>query len=214
MSAGRYVATHIKGARFQVIPGSEGVPWFDHPSELHEAIRKFVSSLQLAGQQPVRSRRAMASVLFTDIVRSTELALELGDARWGRMLDLHFDIAGRCVEEQLGRIVKTTGDGVLAVFDGPGRAILAALAMRNDLGRVGLAIRAGIHTGETETLGDDIAGIGVHIAARIMGLGGPRDILVSRTVRDLVAGSEHSFEDRGGHTLKGIDGDWQVFVLI
>jgi class 3 adenylate cyclase len=214
MSAGRYVADHIEGARFEELPGSEGVPWFDHPTELNQAIREFVTSLQPAAQQRVKSRRAMATVLFTDMVQSTERAREMGDAKWGRMLDLHFDIASRCVEEQLGRIVKTTGDGILATFDGPGRAILAASAMSNDLMRVGLPIRAGIHTGEVELLGEDVGGIGVHLAARIMGLAGSGEIFVSQTVRDLVAGSDFSFEDRGVQHLKGIDGDWQVFALL
>lgn len=213
LTAGRYVAEHIEGARFVELPGNEGAPWFDHPDAVIDLIRDFVADLAPDGQPAARPRRIMETVLFTDIVQSTEQASELGDSKWRRKLDLHADIARRCVDEQGGRLVKTTGDGILATFDGPGRAVMCAAAMVGDLARVGMPIRAGVHTGEIEQLGDDIGGVAVHIAARIMAAAGPNEVLVSRTVRDLVVGSSLAFDDRGAHHLKGVEGDWQLFQL-
>jgi class 3 adenylate cyclase len=159
-----------------------------------------------------RSQRVLATVLFTDIVGSTEQARALGDQRWRELLDLHDSGARRLVEREGGRLIKSTGDGVLAVFDAPGRAIRSALALRAELRGSGIEIRAGLHTGELDFRGDDVGGIAVHIAARIMAAAAPGEVLVSRTVRDLVAGSGLVLEDRGTHPLKGTAEEWQLFA--
>jgi class 3 adenylate cyclase len=159
-----------------------------------------------------QARRLLATVLFTDIVGSTERAQAAGDRRWRELLDAHDEAARRLVAEEGGRLVKSTGDGVLAVFDGPGRAIGCAVALRKELDGIGIQIRAGIHTGELDLRDDDVGGIAVHIGARIMAAAGPGEILVSRTVRDLVAGSDIALEDRGTHTLRGLSDPWQLFA--
>jgi class 3 adenylate cyclase len=155
----------------------------------------------------------LATVLFTDIVASTERAAELGDRRWRELLQVHDDLGTRLVEQWGGRVVKSTGDGLLATFDGPGRAIAGAVALRDQLADIDVQIRAGLHAGEVELRGDDVGGIAVHIAARIMAEAGPGEVVVSRTVRDLVAGSDRHLEDRGTHQLKGVAGDWQLFAV-
>jgi class 3 adenylate cyclase len=159
-----------------------------------------------------QARRLLATVLFTDIVGSTERAQVAGDQRWRELLDVHDELARRLVTREGGRLVKRTGDGILAVFDGPGRGIRCALALRQELRAVGLDIRAGLHVGELDLRDDDVGGIAVHIGARIMAAAGPGEILVSRTVRDLVAGSGIALEDRGTHTLKGLSDPWQLFA--
>jgi class 3 adenylate cyclase len=158
------------------------------------------------------SQRLLATVLFTDIVGSTERARAVGDQRWRELLDLHDEAARRLVGQEGGRLIKSTGDGILAVFDGPGRGIRCALALRNELGASGIEIRAGLHTGEVDLRGDDVGGIAVHLAARIMAAAGPGEVLVSRTVRDLVGGSGIALEDHGTHTLKGVGDPWQLFA--
>ncbi|MFL6190849.1 MAG: adenylate/guanylate cyclase domain-containing protein [Actinomycetes bacterium] len=168
-----------------------------------------VDTLEL---QPEQARRLLATVLFTDIVGSTERAQATGDRRWRELLDAHDEAARRLVAREGGRRIKSTGDGVLAVFDGPGRAIRCAVALRKELEGLGIEIRAGIHTGELDVTDDDVGGIAVHIAARIMATAGPGEILVSRTVRDLVTGSGIALEDRGTHTLKGLSDPWQLFA--
>jgi class 3 adenylate cyclase len=168
-----------------------------------------VDTLEL---QPEQARRLLATVLFTDIVGSTERAQATGDRRWRELLDAHDEAARRLVAREGGRRIKSTGDGVLAVFDGPGRAIRCAVALRKELEGLGIEIRAGIHTGELDVTDDDVGGIAVHIAARIMATAGPGEILVSRTVHDLVTGSGIALEDRGTHTLKGLSDPWQLFA--
>ncbi|MFL5794112.1 MAG: adenylate/guanylate cyclase domain-containing protein [Actinomycetes bacterium] len=168
-----------------------------------------VDTLEL---QPEQARRLLATVLFTDIVGSTERAQATGDRRWRELLDAHDEAARRLVAQESGRRIKSTGDGVLAVFDGPGRAIRCAVALRKELEGLGIEIRAGIHTGELDVTDDDVGGIAVHIAARIMATAGPGEILVSRTVHDLVTGSGIALEDRGTHTLKGLSDPWQLFA--
>ena len=168
-----------------------------------------VDTLEL---QPGQARRLLATVLFTDIVGSTERAQATGDRRWRELLDAHDEAARRLVAQEGGRRIKSTGDGVLAVFDGPGRAIRCAVALRKELEGLGIEIRAGIHTGELDVTDDDVGGIAVHIAARILAAAGPGEILVSRTVRDLVTGSGIDLEDRGTHTLKGLSDPWQLFA--
>ena len=157
-------------------------------------------------------RRLLATVLFTDIVGSTERAQVEGDERWRELLDVHDELARRLVGREGGRLVKRTGDGILAVFDGPGRGIRCALDLRTGLREAGIEIRAGLHTGELDLRGDDVGGIAVHLAARIMAAAGPGEVLVSRTVRDLVGGSGIPLEDRGTFTLKGLSDPWQLFA--
>jgi len=157
--------------------------------------------------------RALATVLFTDIVGSTEHARQVGDRRWGELLDLHDRLARELVGQLQGRLVKSTGDGILALFDRPGRGIRCATALRDRLRGSGVEIRAGVHTGEVQLRGDDVGGIGVHFAARVMAAAGPGEVLVSGTVRDLVAGSDYVLEDRGAHALKGIGGEWRLFAV-
>ena len=158
------------------------------------------------------SQRLLATVLFTDIVGSTERARTVGDQRWRELLDRHDQAAYRLVEQEGGRLIKSTGDGILAVFDGPGRGIRCALALRAELRASGIEIRAGLHTGEVDLRAEDVGGIAVHLAARVMSAAGPGEVLVSRTVRDLVAGSDITLEDRGTHTLKGVGDQWQLFA--
>jgi class 3 adenylate cyclase len=157
--------------------------------------------------------RTLATVLFTDIVGSTERASRIGDRRWSKLLDVHDRTARELVDRSGGRLVKSTGDGILATFDRPGAAIRCATALRDRLGELGVEIRAGLHTGEVQPRGADVGGIAVHVAARVMGAAGDGEVLVSRTVRDLVAGSDVAFDDRGSHALKGIGGEWQLFAI-
>jgi class 3 adenylate cyclase len=167
-------------------------------------------------RQPVPAgqvERALATVLFTDIVGSTERARQVGDRRWAELLDTHDRLARELVDQLNGRLVKSTGDGILALFDRPGRAIRCATALRDRLRGTGIEIRAGVHTGEVQIRGDDVGGIAVHFAARVMAAAGTGEILVSRTVHDLVAGSDYVLEDRGDHTLKGIGGEWRLFSV-
>jgi len=159
------------------------------------------------------AERMLLTVLFTDIVGSTERAREVGDRRWRELLDAHDRLARELVHREGGKLVKTTGDGVLAVFDGPGQAIRCAAALRAELRPLGLEVRAGLHTGEVERRGGDVGGIAVHIGARIMEAAAPGEVLVSRTVRDLVAGSGIALEGRGTHTLKGVGDDWPLFAV-
>ena len=209
----RYVADHIEGSRFVEVPGGDADIVFDATDECIQVIRDFVAEIEPTSQERARVDRFMATVLVTDIVSSTTRAQELGDAEWVAMLQMHDDLTRDMVRDHGGRIVKSTGDGVLAIFDGPGRGLLCASVLSRTLARAGLPIRAGLHAGEVERRGEDIGGIGVHIAARVMAAAEPGEILVSRTVKDLVVGSEFRFEDRGAHSLKGVEGDWQLFAL-
>jgi uncharacterized protein (TIGR00369 family) len=161
----------------------------------------------------VEPERVLATVLFTDIVDSTQRAEQLGDARWGELLDEHHGLVRRQLQIFKGREVKTTGDGFLATFDSPARAVQCARAVRDGVARLGIQIRAGLHIGECEVTGADVAGIAVHMASRVLSAAGPGEILVSGTVRDLVAGSGLRFTDHGRHTLKGIEGDWYLFAV-
>ena len=157
--------------------------------------------------------RVLATVLFTDIVDSTTTAAELGDRRWRDVLELHDRATRDAIERFGGRAIKSTGDGILATFDGPARGLRCARAAIDAARPLGIQIRAGLHTGECEVMGDDIGGIAVHIAARVSALAGPEEILVSRTVRDLVAGSGIEFEDRGRHELKGLPEEWELLAV-
>jgi class 3 adenylate cyclase len=207
---GRYLAEHIAGARLVELAGADGpLPW-QHADVALDAIEEFLTGT-LRGPD---TTRAVTTLLFTDIVSSTERAASLRDERWREVLTLHDDVADRVTATFGGRVVKTTGDGILATFDGPRRAIRASRALERELRRIGLAIRSGIHTGEVEKRGDDVSGIAVHIAARVMAAAGDGEILVSRTVRDLIAGSEIELEERGVHQLKGVAGDWLLYAVV
>jgi class 3 adenylate cyclase len=206
---GRYLAGHIPGARLVELPGALPLFW-DQPDLVLEVVEEFL----IGARRSVEPDRVLATVLFTDIVGSTQRAAELGDRGWRELLDVHDELAGRLVERWGGRLVKTTGDGILATFDGPGRAIGCAATLRDELRGIGTQIRAGLHTGELELRGDDVGGIAVHIAARIMATAGADEIVVSRTVRDLIAGSDLALQDRGSRRLKGVEGDWQLFGVV
>jgi class 3 adenylate cyclase len=168
----------------------------------------------LTGQLPAHhSDRVLATVLYTDIVGSTEHAARLGDRRWRDLLATHDAVVRAEVLRFRGALVKTTGDGVLATFDGPGRAIRCSCAIRDSARTLGIDVRAGLHTGEIELIGDDVAGIAVNIGARVLAQAGDGEVLVSSTVKDLVAGSGINFIERGEHTLKGVPGAWRLFAV-
>jgi len=207
-----YVASRIRGAVRREVPGLvDGYTWADPDASvfIYEQMSSFLAGLS-AGAQP---ERVLVTIMFTDIVGSTERAVELGDGAWHRLLGQHNALVRRRLAEHRGEEINTTGDGFVAAFDGPGRAIHAARAIREDVLEVGLEIRAGIHTGEGERHDGQISGIAVHLAARVAALAGPSEVLVSGTVRDLVAGSGIEFDDRGSHTLKGVPGEWRLFAV-
>jgi class 3 adenylate cyclase len=206
---GRYLAEHIPGARLVELPGSLPLFW-DQPDLVLEVVQEFL----IGARHGVEPTRVLATVLFTDIVGSTKQAAEQGDRRWRQLMDVHDELAGRLVEQWGGRLVKSTGDGSLATFDGPGRAIGCAAALRDGLGGIGIQIRAGLHTGEVELRGQDVGGIAVDIAARIMATAGAGETVVSRTVRDLVTGSDVVLRDHGSRRLKGVEGDWELFAVV
>ncbi len=209
----RYVADNIAGATYVEVPGGDASLYFSHTAAIVDAIGGFLREIEPGTAPSATSSRVMATVVFTDIVSSTQKVAEEGDSEWRKILQLHDDIAAGVVQHHMGLLVKGTGDGILATFDGPGRGLRAAIELRSALKSNGLDIRCGVHTGEVEVRGDDVAGIGVHIAARVMSEADPGEILASRTVRDLVFGSEFKFEDRGRHQLKGVDGEWELVAL-
>jgi pimeloyl-ACP methyl ester carboxylesterase len=206
---GRWLADAIPGARYVELPGSEHVPYLNDALPLAE-LEEFVTGRRAVGS----TDRVLATVLVTDIVSSTERARALGDPEWRRVLDRHDALARRIVERYGGRVVKSTGDGVLATFDGPARGIKAAGELVAAAGAIDLVVRAGLHTGEIERRGDDVAGIAVHIGSRVGTLAGPREVLVSRTVKDLVVGSGIAFESRGEFELKGLLDRWELFRVL
>jgi class 3 adenylate cyclase len=185
---------------------------WETPDLALDRIQEFLTGVR----RSLEPSRVLATVLFTDIVASTERAARLGDRRWRELLEVHDELAGRLVEQFNGQLVKTTGDGILATFDSPARAIRCAAALAEDLGGLGIQLRAGLHTGEIELRngdGRDVGGIAVHIAARVMAAAAPGEILVSRTVHDLVSGSGIRLQDRGTHRLKGVQGQWQLLAV-
>jgi len=207
---GRYLAEHIPHARYVELPGADHIPWLGDLDALVDEIEEFLTGSRRVPEPD----RLLATVLFTDIVGSTELVAREGDRRWRNLVDAHHRVAREQIERHRGRLIKTTGDGILATFDGPGRAISCATALRHAVRGLGIEIRAGLHTGEVEVMGTDVAGIAVHIAARVSALAGPGEVLVSRTVTELVAGSGIEFEDRGEPELKGVPGTWRLFSVI
>ncbi|HUO40470.1 MAG TPA: adenylate/guanylate cyclase domain-containing protein [Mycobacterium sp.] len=210
VQSGRYLADHIPNARLMEVDGADHAPWFTDPDRILTGIEEFLTGSHAA---PSQSHRALRTVLFTDVVASTQHAAATGDQRWRAVLHRFGEITADLAERFGGTVVKSTGDGHLATFDGPTQAIRCAEALRADAETLGIQIRAGIHTGECELLDDDIGGLAVHIAARIMGQASPGEILVSRTVRDLVVGSGTGFEDRGGVELRGVPGTWQLLAV-
>jgi class 3 adenylate cyclase len=205
---GRYVADAIAGATFAELDGSDHFGFAENGDLVADRIEEFVT-----GRRADRSdRRRLATLLMTDVVGSTKQVVAVGDDRWRALLDAHDRVLVDEIERHRGRLIDTAGDGCLAVFDGPRDALLAADSIQAEGDRLGLKIRAGIHTGEIEPRGAGVAGIAVHIAARVSAMADAGEILTTRTVRDLVAGSEIRFVDRGAHVLKGVPDEWQVFA--
>jgi class 3 adenylate cyclase len=205
----RYMAERIPRARLVELPGDDHLPFFGDQDAVVAVTQEF-----LTGTLPVADPdRVLATLLFTDLVDSTRLATELGDRRWHRLLEQHNQVVRSQLARFRGREVKTTGDGFLATFDGPARAIRAAHAIRAELADHSLQIRVGLHTGEVELLGDDIGGIAVHLAARVLAQAGAGEVLCSRTVKDLVAGAGFVFADRGTRRLKGVTDRWQLYAV-
>ena len=208
VAAGRYLAEHIAGARYVELPGT------DHlitDQETEDVIADEIEEFITGTHRRLEPDRVLATVMFTDIVGSTERAAQVGDQRWRELLSGFYSIVGKELSAFHGRQVNTAGDGVLATFDGPARAIRCAFAVREKLGAQGLQVRTGLHTGEVELIGDDIGGIAVHIGARVAAAAGAGEVLVSSTVRDLVAGSGIQFADLGAQPLKGVPGEWRLF---
>jgi class 3 adenylate cyclase len=209
IEGGRDVAAHIPGARLVEFSGNDHIFYVgDNADGIADAIEEFFTGAPAR----IEADRVLATVLFTDIVGSTEKAAALGDQRWRRLLDDHHATIRRVLARFRGREVKTTGDGFLATFDGPARGVRCARAITEEIKSLGIEVRAGLHTGECEMMGDDVGGIAVHIGARVAALAGAGEVLVSSTVKDLVAGSGLSFGARGSQTLKGVPGEWQIFV--
>lgn len=208
--AARWMAEQIPGARFVEFPGIDHPPWVGDADDVLDEIEEFVTGTRSV-QVP---DRILATVMFTDIVSSTERAAAMGDRAWRDLLDRHNDVVRKELAAARGREIKTTGDGFLMSFDGPGQAIRTGWAIASDAQQIDCPVRVGVHTGECEKLGDDLGGIGVHIAARVASLADQSEVLVSRTVKDLVAGSGIAFEDRGEHTLKGVPDRWQLYAAV
>ncbi|HUB74881.1 MAG TPA: adenylate/guanylate cyclase domain-containing protein [Solirubrobacteraceae bacterium] len=206
---GRYLAEHIRGARLAVFPGAFHFSGVGMDEDALGEIEQFLTGTRGAHEID----RVLKTVLFTDIAGSTERAVQIGDRRWRQLLEAHDSTVRRELTRFNGQEVKTTGDGFLACFDGPARAIRCAQAISEEVGRIGLEVRAGLHAGECIARGEDLAGVAVHIGARVASLASPGEVLVTSTVRDLVAGSDIEFDDRGAHALKGIPGDWQLLAV-
>ena len=206
---GRYLARTIPGAKYVELPGSDHSFWTEDSDAIFDEIQEF-----LTGVRPTPDPdRVLATVLFTDIVGSTEQASELGDSRWKELLQRYYGLARTELDRFRGREVKTTGDGLLATFDGPARGIRCACAITSAAAEIGVQTRAGLHTGECEIMGEDIGGIAVHIGARVAAQAGSGEVLVSSTVKDLVAGSGLRFENRGSRALKGVPEEWRLYAV-
>ena len=207
---GRWLAEHLPDARFVELPGDDHIPWYEDVERTLGEIEEFLTGARHAPEP----ERRLATVLFTDVVDSTRKAVELGDQRWRSVLEKHQRTVRDALASFDGREVKSIGDGFLATFDGPGRGIACARAIIGSTASLGIRVRAGLHTGECEVMGEDIGGIAVHTAARVSALAEPGEVLVSRTVKDLVAGSGLEFSDRGVHSLKGVPDTWQLFAVV
>jgi len=211
VEGGRFLAERIPDAKYVELSGSDHLPWVgENTNQILDEMAKF-----LTGEwRPIESDRILATVLFTDIVGSTRHAVEMGDQQWRELLGRHNAMMQKNIARFRGRAIKSTGDGFLATFDGPARAIRCASASSEDARQLGIELRAGLHTGEIELIGEDIGGIAVHIASRVMGKAGGNEVWVSRTVKDLVVGSGFEFTDQGVYNLKGVPGDWQLFTVV
>jgi class 3 adenylate cyclase len=203
------MAERIPGAKYVELPGVDHVPYAGNPDAILDEIEEFLTGVRRGPDL----ERVLATVLFTDIVDSTRKAAELGDRRWRDLLDAHHALVRERLVHFRGREIDTAGDGFLAAFDGPARAVRGACAIADDIRRLGLEVRAGLHTGEREVHGSKLAGIAVHIGARVAALAKGSEVLVSNTVKDLVAGSGLHFADRGVHSLKGIPGEYRLFAV-
>ncbi|MFQ5546110.1 MAG: adenylate/guanylate cyclase domain-containing protein, partial [Acidiferrobacterales bacterium] len=207
---GQYLAEHIPGAKFVELTGEDHLAWVGDSEAIVNEIQEF-----LTGERPtIGLDRVLATVLLTDIVDSTKRAAEMGDRRWRDLLDTHNTLTHKEISRFRGRAVRSTGDGILATFDGPARAIHCALAIGSEVRRLGIEIRAGLHTGECEVRGESLEGLAIHIAARVSSVADAGEILVSRTVKDLVSGSGIEFEDFGIRSFKGVPDEWQLFKVV
>jgi class 3 adenylate cyclase/pimeloyl-ACP methyl ester carboxylesterase len=206
----RYLARHIPGAKLVEVPGIDHVPWIGDFDAILDHAEEFLTGERHAPDL----ERVLATVLFTDIVESTERAAALGDKRWRELLQSYQSLVREQLGNFRGREIDTAGDGFLASFDGPARAIRCAASVRERSRSLGMEIRAGLHTGECEVMGDKLGGIAVHIGSRVAGKAAPGEIVVSQTVKDLVAGSGLSFAERGAHALKGVPGEWRLYAFV
>ena len=210
---GRYFADNIPNSVYLEVPGTDHLWYSGDVDSIIDSIVQFAAA-EWVRPPADQAERWLATVLFTDIVGSTQLAAKIGDQAWRDLLQKFHDISRHQLEAQRGREIDTTGDGLFATFDGPARAIRCAAAISKEAKAIGIDVRAGLHTGEVETTGPKVSGLAVHIGARIMSLAAPGEVLVSSTVRDLVAGSGVTFEERGVHALKGVPGDWRISAAI
>jgi class 3 adenylate cyclase len=208
--AARWLAEQVEGSRYAELEGEDHFPWVGDSDAALAAIEEFLTGVR-PGPAP---ERVLATVLFTDIVDSTRLATELGDRRWRERLEDHQQLVREQLRRFEGREIKTTGDGFLAVFDGPTRAAQCARAIVEEMPTLGIEVRAGLHTGEVELMGEDVGGVAVHVAARIAALAAAREVLASRTVRDLAVGSGVGFDPAGRHALKGLPDEWDVYRVV
>lgn len=206
---GRWIASQIPGAIFKELSGPDHLPFVGDWEAVVDNVEQFLTG----SSERHAPDRVLATILFADIVGSTRIASEYGDRRWRNVVESYQGLMERTIARHRGRLVKFTGDGVLAIFDGPGRGLACARELVEGLQGLGISLRVGVHSGEVEMIGDDIGGIAVHIASRIADLSGPNEILASRTVRDLTAGSGHTFENRNEHQLAGISEPWQLFSV-
>jgi pimeloyl-ACP methyl ester carboxylesterase len=208
IAEGRYVAERIPGARFVELEGTDHIPWSTGADELIDEIEEFLTGVRRVPEPD----RVLTTVLFVDIVGSTDEAARLGDRNWRDLLERYYAVARRQIARFNGREIRTAGDGMFASFDGPARAVRSALAIRDAVGALSVRVRAGVHTGECEIMGDNLGGIAVHIGARVCEAAAPDEVLVSSTVKDLVAGAGLRFADRGDHALRGVPESWKLFA--
>lgn len=210
VEGGRMLAERIPGAQYVELPGVDHLPWVGQNGD--QILDEMARFLTVEWQTPA-TERILATVLFSDIVDSTKHLAQLGDLAWRDLLDYHNAMTQRQINRYRGRLIKSTGDGALAIFDGPARAIRCAMAMCDEAARMGIQLRAGLHTGEIELMEDDVGGMAVHIAARVMGKAGDSEVWVSRTLKDLVVGSGFTFHDQGVYALKGIPDEWRLYLV-
>jgi len=207
--SGRHLGEHIPGAKYVELPGDDHLFWVGDSDAIADQMAEFLTGKRQTQEQD----RILATVMFTDIVASTQRAAQLGDRRWMDLLNAHHALMEQLINRFRGTAIKNTGDGFLATFDGPARAIRCACALRDEVHKLGIEIRAGLHTGEIELTGKDVGGIAVHMAARVLGKAADGEVWVSRTVRDLVAGSGIEFSERGVYELNGIPGEWPLLAV-